>query len=200
MLNRILYKMSVAFSKLIWSMKGYPSSCVINLHNTIINTTLEGRNKVDEYCLIRNSSIGYGTFVAARSVLTNCKIGRYSLCGFESLIGAHPLHDIASIHPALYSNRAQYGFTYADTSCFDEYHFTDEEGHSIVIGNDCWITSGKYSTTKIVQGVTIGDGAIVLANAVVTKNVPPYSIVGGSTRKDYWVSFYRQTNRLATKL
>ena len=56
----------------------------------------------------------------------------------------------------------------------------DEKEHSaVVIGNDCWINS--YVT--IISGVTIGDGAVVLAGAVVTRNVPPYAIVAGVPAK-----------------
>jgi virginiamycin A acetyltransferase len=49
-----------------------------------------------------------------------------------------------------------------------------------VIGNDVWI---GYNTT-IMPGITIGDGAIIAANSVVTKNVAPYSIVGGNPAKE----------------
>jgi len=45
----------------------------------------------------------------------------------------------------------------------------------IVIGNDVWI---GYEAV-ILSGVTVGDGAIIGARAVVTKDVPPYTIVGG---------------------
>lgn len=50
----------------------------------------------------------------------------------------------------------------------------DNKG-DIVIGNDVWI---GYEAV-IMQGVTIGDGATIGTRAVVTKDVPPYSIVGG---------------------
>lgn len=50
----------------------------------------------------------------------------------------------------------------------------DNKG-DIVIGNDVWI---GYEAT-ILSGVHIGDGAIIGAKAVVTKDVPAYSIVGG---------------------
>lgn len=50
----------------------------------------------------------------------------------------------------------------------------DNKG-DIVVGNDVWI---GYEAV-ILAGVTIGDGAIVAARAVVTKDVPPYTIVGG---------------------
>jgi len=46
----------------------------------------------------------------------------------------------------------------------------------IVIGNDVWL---GYNAT-IMPGITIGDGAIVATNALVTHDVPPYTIVGGN--------------------
>ena len=49
------------------------------------------------------------------------------------------------------------------------------ECRKVTIGNDVWI--GQRA--MIMPGVTIGDGCIIAAGAVVTKDVPPYSIVGG---------------------
>lgn len=49
----------------------------------------------------------------------------------------------------------------------------------IIIGNDCWI--GRR--VIIMPGVNVGDGAIIGAGAVVTKDVPPYAIVGGVPAK-----------------
>jgi acyl-[acyl carrier protein]--UDP-N-acetylglucosamine O-acyltransferase len=46
----------------------------------------------------------------------------------------------------------------------------------VVIGNDVWIATGAM----ILSGVNIGDGAVIGANAVVTKDVPPYGIVAGN--------------------
>ena len=55
----------------------------------------------------------------------------------------------------------------------------DNKG-DIVIGNDVWI---GYEAV-IMAGVHIGDGAIIAARAVVTKDVPPYTIVGGTHAKE----------------
>ena len=54
----------------------------------------------------------------------------------------------------------------------------DNKG-DIVIGNDVWI---GYEAL-ILSGVTVGDGAIIGSRAVVTKDVPPYTIVGGVPAK-----------------
>jgi virginiamycin A acetyltransferase len=55
----------------------------------------------------------------------------------------------------------------------------DNKGN-IVIGNDVWI---GYEAV-IMQGVSIGDGAIIGTRAVVTKDIPPYTIVGGVPAKE----------------
>jgi maltose O-acetyltransferase len=54
-----------------------------------------------------------------------------------------------------------------------------ETGIPIVIGNDVWI--GRRAI--ILPGVTIGDGCIIGAGAVVTKSFPPYSVIGGVPAK-----------------
>ena len=54
-----------------------------------------------------------------------------------------------------------------------------------IIGNDVWIGYGA----TIMPGVHIGDGAIVATNAVVTKNVAPYAVVGGNPAKEIRLRF-----------
>lgn len=64
----------------------------------------------------------------------------------------------------------------------------DNKG-DIVIGNDVWI---GYEAI-IMAGVTIGDGAIVGARAVVTKDIPPYTIVGGVPAREIRLRFDEET-------
>lgn len=65
---------------------------------------------------------------------------------------------------------------------------------NITIGNDVWI---GYNATIMAGGVTIGDGAIIATNATVTKDVPPYSIVGGNPAKEIKKKVFGGSNRPA---
>jgi acetyltransferase-like isoleucine patch superfamily enzyme len=86
-------------------------------------------------------------------------------------ISPHPTYFV-STHPTFYANNK--GFeTFADKMYFDE------EVKTTNIGNDVWIGS----KCTIMPGVKIGDGAIVGYGALVTKDVPAYSIVGGIPAK-----------------
>lgn len=64
----------------------------------------------------------------------------------------------------------------------------DNKG-DIIVGNDVWI---GYEAV-IMAGVTIGDGAIIGTRSLITKDVPPYTIVGGIPAKPIRKRFYEQT-------
>ncbi|ARE38785.1 Chloramphenicol acetyltransferase [Rhodovulum sp. P5] len=74
---------------------------------------------------------------------------------------------------------AQHHFTYRaaqfDLGEDDSEFFQWRRDHWVTIGHDVWIGHG----VTVLPGVTIGDGAVIGAGAVVSKDVPPYTIVGG---------------------
>lgn len=80
-----------------------------------------------------------------------------------------------------------------------KYYYTDSDEvdnvtkGSIVVGDDVWI---GHSAT-ILSGVTVGQGAVIAAGALVCKDVPPYAIVGGVPAK---VIKYRVSEKLREKL
>ena len=98
--------------------------------------------------------------------------------------GVHPYKlPYVTTSPSFYSlnlNHSQNGSTFAKQQMFKEHMFVDNDNKWIVnIGHDCWIGEHVF----MVGGVTVNNGAVVLAHAVVTKDVPPYAIVGGIPAK-----------------
>ncbi len=141
------------------------SGCTINIHSTF-----EGANKIYPNCYF-NGSMGYGTYMGHSSKI-HAHIGRFTSIApeVECNHGVHPTgFPYVSTSPMFFSTRKQSGKTFADSMQFKEMKPTIE------IGNDVWIGQKVF----LVGGITIGDGAIVQAGAIVTKDVPPYSIVGG---------------------
>jgi acetyltransferase-like isoleucine patch superfamily enzyme len=68
----------------------------------------------------------------------------------------------------------------------NSWHLSDSSGE-VKIGNKVWIATNAL----ILPGVTIGEGAVVAAGSVVTKDVPPFSVVGGNPAK---IIKYREMN------
>ncbi len=105
---------------------------------------------------------------------TNLFIGKF--CSFASgvtiFLGGNHRPDWISTYP----------FNSIPNSDFEAYNYI--EGHpaskgNVVIGNDVWIGLN----TTILSGISIGDGAIIGAESLVTKNVGPYEIWGGNPAK-----------------
>ena len=141
-------------------------------------TTFEGRNRVYNGAKLYRSRLGLGSYVGPRCLLTNTSIGRFSCIGPEvqTVIGAHPTAGFVSIHPAFFSTREQAGFTFSTEDKFPEFGENRNESDILVeIGSDVWIGYGA----RLMQGIRIGHGAVVAAGSIVTKDVPPFTIVGG---------------------
>ena len=70
----------------------------------------------------------------------------------------------------------QFYATYGSPRCYEELDWTDVESAPIVIGDKVWIGFDAV----ILKGVSIGEGAIIAARSVVTKDVEPYTVVAGN--------------------
>ncbi len=150
------------------------------------NTVLDWRNTYEGNSVICDGTsfvgnLGYGSYIGKNCNL-NGVIGRFCSIGSDVKMasGNHPIGKFVSTHPCFFSTQQQAGFTYVNESKFEEVSYADEKQKAIVsIGNDVWIGQG----CTILGGVTIGDGAVLAAGAVVTKDVPPYAVVGGVPAK-----------------
>ena len=158
-------------------------NCDISLRANVGDLSMfEGRNKVYHKTVIIKSVVGFATYISAYCILPKTKIGKYCSVGsnVKIIAGNHPTSKYISTHPIFYSNKEYSGLSFDHSNVFQEYSYTDaSEKFLCEIGNDVWIGEDA----KIINGVTIGDGAIIAAGAIVSKNVPPYAIVGGVPAK-----------------
>jgi acetyltransferase-like isoleucine patch superfamily enzyme len=119
------------------------------------------------------TKVGAYLFLNARSVIySGVEIGRFCSIGRNSEIGlaAHAMHFL-STHSFQYTD----GLFKRDPDYSGERKLKWTPHPKTVIGSDVWI--GAQALIR--SGVKIGSGAVVAANAIVTKDVEPYSIVAG---------------------
>ena len=135
---------------------------------------------------IVNSNIHNTAVVYSGSDVVNSTIGRYSYIGYDSQLINCNVGSFCSIAGGLLAGMAEHPTQWVSTSpVFENVKnsgpkkrfstFEVPPSKITIIGNDVWI--GARVIVK--QGVTIGDGAVIASGAVVTKDVPPYAIVGG---------------------
>jgi len=143
-------------------------------------TVLEG--PVHLPCGIRNLGPAHiGAFTYSSSPITESvvSIGRYCSIADGVQFGAaeHPT-TFLSTSPFQYNGGHMWSRHLSRTGAtFCEGAWTMRDNHApVIIENDVWIGTGAY----IRGGVTIGNGAVVGARAVVTRDVPPYAVVVGN--------------------
>lgn len=129
--------------------------------------------RVHNFVWLYKTNIGQMSYVANFTRISNCTIGKFSSIGPNVKIGLgiHPTTWV-STHPAFFSKGKQALNTFvSDTRVVESNH--------VDIGNDVWIGQSAI----LMDGITVADGAIIGAGAVVTKDVPPYAVVGGVPAK-----------------
>lgn len=146
----------------------------------IANSVIEDGAKLISCTICNNCDIRKNVLIDENSYINNnCNIisaiiGKYCSIGYNVDIGMfeHPI-DFVSTSPKIYKNNSDW----------------NEISNPPIIKNDVWIGSQAV----ILQGVTIGNGAVIASGAVVTKDVPPYAIVGGVPAKVIKYRFSQET-------
>src|SRR5690242_11397612 len=151
--------------------------------------TLSTEPLIDATAKLQDASLGAYCEVGARTILLDVAMGDYSyvvndaqityttigkFCSIAAMTrvnpGNHPMHRATQAH-----------FTYRASAYFpgesDEAEFFAwRKSFRIHIGHDVWIGHGAI----VLPGRNIGTGAVIAAGAIVTKDVPAYTIVGGN--------------------
>lgn len=141
----------------------------------VAGSVLGRYTEVAEGSHILESTIGDYSYTARFADIAYSTLAKFvNVAAFTRINpGEHP-HHRASLHHFMYRS----SYYWPDEP--DEKHVFDwRRSRPVSIGNDTWIGHGAV----IMKGVTVGDGAVIASNAVVTKDVPPYAIVGGLPAK-----------------
>jgi acetyltransferase-like isoleucine patch superfamily enzyme len=122
---------------------------------------------------------GMGSFSFSHSALpTDTTIGRYCSISWNVTVPGpnHPIHLLSSSAFLYDRDFIGYAMFLSDTDGRFNNFQDNPQKHGVRIGHDVWIGQD----VSIMRGLQVGDGAVLAAGAVVTRDVPPYAIVGGN--------------------
>lgn len=149
-----------------------PDAPFIHPECEITETTFGRYVEIGKGSRVAHSVVGDYSYCDRYADIANAQIGKFANIAALSRIGAtdHPLHT-AACHHFLYRSD-----DYWDDADRDMDFFAHRNARLAHIGHDTWIGAGAM----IKPEVTLGDGAVVAAGAVVTRDVAPYTIVAGT--------------------
>lgn len=161
------------------------------VHRTshIINSYAGNWTSIGPNNEIVESKLGDYTYTMDDVTINYAEIGKY--CSIASQVCINPVNhpmDRVTQHHMTYRRKS---YRFAETD--DEEIFNWRRLNRVTIGHDVWIGHGAI----IMKGIQIGTGAVIASGAVVTKDVDPYTIVGGVPAKPIKERFSR---KIADKL
>lgn len=151
--------------KNIWHRRKTKISYLAILHDVTYDTAIA----IKALAKLERATVGKCTYIGTLTAAYDCEIGKFCSIARECYIGgaSHPANWV-STSPCFHIKNNATGVCYSE----NKYKWNKKT----VIGNDVWLGI----RTIVRGGVTIGDGAVIGAGSVVTKDVGPYEIWAGN--------------------
>jgi phosphonate metabolism protein (transferase hexapeptide repeat family) len=155
-------------------MKQLSEAPTIHPEADLKDCTLGAWTDVGKGTMMRESEMGDYSYITQDCHVVWTSIGKF--CSIANSVRINPGN-----HPTwrALQHHSVYRAEQYDLGDDDQEFFDWRKDHWVNIGHDVWIGHG----VTVTAGVTIGNGAVVGAGAVVTKDVAPYSVVGGVPAK-----------------
>jgi len=137
----------------------------------VTNSHLKQYSRLKEYSELHNSTLGEYSYISQYSIVNKSEIGKFCSIAHGCYIGLWEHNTQVTTHSFyLYEHSGNFVKGYKNY---------DKDNIVTTLGSDVWVGANAV----ILKGINVGDGAIIGASAVVTKDVPPYAIVVGNPAK-----------------
>jgi acetyltransferase-like isoleucine patch superfamily enzyme len=162
LIKNLMTKISTYFYYLLGFVRASFKGVKLSTHSKVSPMAkVDGASYIGDAAIASNVVIGKGSYINS-GVIHSAVIGRYCSIGYDVCIGP-----------------TEHNLNNWTTSPYLDSINSDLDASPPILGNDVWVCAGVI----ILRGCKIGDGAVIAAGAVVTRDVPGYEVWGGVPAK-----------------
>jgi acetyltransferase-like isoleucine patch superfamily enzyme len=160
----------------------YKYNLIVGSGTYISKSEFEKNCAVGNNCQVTNTEVGKYSYITEGARISHAKIGKFCSIGPNLRVGmaTHPIKKFVSTSPMFHSKYTNLNVSFVKKNEITTHKYIDKKKlFFIEIENDVWIGAN----VTIMDGVKIGSGAVIGANSLVTKNIPPYAVAVGMPAK-----------------
>tara|TARA_R110002126_G_scaffold108149_7_gene243975 strand:- start:4566 stop:5171 length:606 start_codon:yes stop_codon:yes gene_type:complete len=158
--------------------KLFKNNNAIRFGAEVKNTILGSNINISRYCFVSGSVIGNYSSLGRNTTVINAEIGNFCSISWNVTVGATS-HDYRRLTTHAFPYISYYNFVKKD----------ERFKTKTVLGNDVWIGANVI----IMPGISVGNGAVIGAGSIVTKNVEDFEIVYGIPAKSKGFRFSKES-------
>lgn len=164
--------------------------CVVGNHSRVDDSALAENVRIDRNNHLAHARLGKHSYTGMGTVILHAELGAFCSVAWNVSVGGAD-HDVGRV--------AQHSFLYNHHDALRPAESPipyDRFEQPLLIGNDVWLAAG----VAVCRGVSIGNGCAIGANAVVTRDLPPYAVAVGAPARVLRLRFGEQIVELLQRL